>query len=124
MSDPLSLFFLLALGLVMIAVVRGVTRHNAVAELRQTGRAVTATVTRIQQRTATTHAGSPPQQIPHASTDYYIEATWADPRTGVGRDFRSDCVDWWTSRKYQPGAPITVLLDPNDPSRYYVDTES
>jgi len=123
-----TLFFLIVLGVIAWGIIRNVPRAGEIDELRRSGTRVAATVTnllheRVQSSPAT--APSPATHTPGGMAthrdDWYIEAEWADPRTGATHRFTSDRLDEFDARRYAAGEPITVLVDPNDPARYYVE---
>ncbi len=121
-------FFLLMVGMIVAMVLRAMTRARQVDELRRSGTRVAATVTNIQHRRVQTNAGMPPNPAtggaipaPTYRDDWFIEAEWTDPRTGVTHRFKSDRLSEFDARRYAAGEPITVLVDPNDPATYYVE---
>jgi hypothetical protein len=101
--------------------------------LRRSGTRVGATVSsvvheRIQTEPgamtlATTDAPDMPA-IPAApvyADRWYVECRWEDTRSGRVYTFRSDALDAESARAYPAGSPITVLIAPGDPDRYYVE---
>jgi hypothetical protein len=122
MRELFPLFFVAVFALVIAGIIRGIMRQFEIAELTRIGVPIVATVTEIERRTSTTTSGIPPHQTTTMSQRYCIHATWTDPSAGTTREYRSDSVSWWTTRRYAVGARITVLLDPHDSGRYYVDT--
>jgi len=123
-----TLFFLIVLGVIVWQVVRAIMRTQEVDELRRSGKRVAATVTnilheRVQSSAAT--APNPATNMPaRAATyrdDWYVEAEWTDPQTGQAYAFKSERLDREGAMRYHAGDPITVLVDPSDPSLYYVE---
>jgi hypothetical protein len=123
-----TLFFLIVLGVIVWQVVRSIMRSQEIDELRRSGKRVAATVTtilheRVQSSAAT--APNPATNMPARAAqyrdDWYVEAEWADPQTGQAYAFKSERLDREGAMRYHAGDPITVLVDPSDPSRYYVE---
>lgn len=127
-SSLFTLFFLIVVGLIVWQVVRSIMRTQEVDELRRSGKRVAATVTNILHERVLARAGTPPNlatnmpgSAPIYRDDWYVEAEWADPQTGQTYAFKSERLDREDAMRYHAGDPITVLVDPGDPSRYYVE---
>ena len=123
-----TLVFLLILGIIVWGIIRTVLRAGEIDELRRAGTRVAATVTNIVRERVQASAGTPPNPATHTPgsmatyrDDWYIEAEWTDPHTGATYHFKSDRLDEFDARRYAAGEPITILIAPNDPSRYYVE---
>jgi len=123
-----TLFFLVVIGLIVWQVVRAIMRTQEIDELRRSGKRVATTVTnilheRVQSSAAT--APNPATNMPgRAATyrdDWYVEAEWTDPQSGQAYAFKSERLDREGAMRYHAGDPITVLVAPGDPSRYYVE---
>ncbi len=94
------------MGLIILLVVYQIYR---IRELRYHGKRIIAMVTSIQHETGKTAAG-------FSRDNYYVTATWTNPRTGRTYTF-------WTwimnSRpSYTKGSLVPVLIDPKNPKRY------
>ena len=127
-SGVFTLFLLAAAGLIAMGWVRSWLRGQEIDELRRSGTRVAATVTNIVHERVQTSAGMPPNPatgmagVPATHRDdWYVEAEWTDPRTGMARRFRSERLDEVDARRYAAGEPITVLVDASDAGRYYVE---
>ncbi len=116
MQNTLILIILAFLAIIIGAVVMNWLRLD---NLRREGARVTATVRNIAHEHHTRMN----------STDYtmttrdqwYVDADWTDPETGVTRSFRSDSLNEWDTLRYCVGSPITVLVDPTNPDSYHVE---
>ena len=80
--------------------------------LRSHGKQVVALVTSIRHETGQTASG-------FARDNYYVTATWTDPRTGQTYTF---CTWIMNSRPLLTrGSLIPVLIDSQNPKRYTLD---
>ncbi len=123
MRDLFPLLSVLVFVLVVAGIVRTILRQFEIAELKRIGVPIVATVTEIERRTSTTR-GVPPHQTTTTTQQFLVHAIWTNPADGTTREYRSDPVSWWAARRYAEGSRITVLLDPHEPERYYVDTSN
>ena len=127
-SGLFTLFFLVVVGFILWQVLREVLRKQEIDELQHSGKRVAATVTNILHERVQTNAGMPPNPTTHMPAsaptyrdDWFVEASWTDPQTGSTHAFKSDRLDRDDAMRYAAGDPITVLVDPSDPERYYVE---
>lgn len=123
-----TLIFLVVVGFILWQVLREVLRTQEIDELRHSGKRVAATVANILHERVQTNAGMPPNPTTHTPgspptyrDDWFVDARWTDPRTGIAHAFKSDRLDRDDAMRYAAGDPITVLVDPSDPERYYVE---
>lgn len=128
MGSLFGLFFIVVLGIFAFGIVQSFLRAQQVDELRRTGTRVAATVTSVLHERVQTNPGMPannttgmPPTAPTYRDDWYVEATWTDPNTGATHQFKSDRLTRADATRYAAGQPITVLIDPADPTRYYVE---
>jgi hypothetical protein len=80
--------------------------------LRSRGRQIIAMVTSIRQETGKTAWG-------FSRDNYYVTATWTNPRTGRTHTFWT-----WVMHScpaYKQGSLVPVLIDPNNPKRFVLD---
>ena len=104
-----ALFSSLGIGAVLW---KGVgNRKNA--WLRQNGRRIQAEITRVELDTSLVVNGASP---------YRIVCQWLDPARNEVHIFHSANI-WFDPTKYIPGKTIEVLVDPDNPRRYAVETE-
>ncbi len=127
-SSLFTLLFLIVIGLIVWQVVRSIMRTQEIDELRRSGKRVAATVTNIRHERVQSRAATPPNPATHMPgsppiyrDDWYVEAEWTDPQTGQTYAFKSERLGREDAMRYHAGDPITVLMDPSDPSRYYVE---
>lgn len=128
MESLFGLVFIVALAIIGYGIVQSFLRAEEVDELRRSGTRIAATVTNVLHERVQSNPGMPPNpatgmpaSAPTYRDDWYIEATWADPATGAVYSFKSDRLDRNDATRYAAGQPITVLIAPNDPTRYYVE---
>jgi hypothetical protein len=110
------LFFVVLLFIV----VRTVLRWSQIGGVRQTGVRIAATVRDIDHQSHTSM--NPTTHVMTTRDDWYSEAEWTDPTSGETRVFRSDRLDERDAERSPVGSPITVLIDPQNPDSYYVET--
>ena len=80
--------------------------------LRSHGKQIIAMVTSIRHETGKTAWG-------FSRDNYYVTATWTNPRTGRTYTFWS-----WAMRSgpaYTPGNLVPVVIDPDNPKRYALE---
>ena len=96
----------------IVAVVwKGVSgRKNA--WLRENGRRIQAEITRVELNTSLEVNGANP---------YRIACQWLDPARNEMHIFHSANI-WFDPTNYIPGNTIEVLVDPDNPRRYAVET--
>jgi hypothetical protein len=82
------------------------------AWLRQNGRRIQAEITRVELDTSLEVTGKHP---------YRIVCQWLDPARNEVHIFHSANI-WFDPTKYIPGKTIEVLVDPDNPRRYAVET--
>jgi len=107
------ILFLASLVIGVVRLVRWVRRDSMVAALRRTGQRVIAHVTRISRDSVFYRS--------NYRTMWFVEAQWADPKTGISYQFRSEPLYRRQAKLYTRGERISVLVDPADPNRYYVE---
>jgi hypothetical protein len=127
-SGLFTLFFLIVLGVILYQVVRQVMRSREIGQLEQSGKRIAANVTNVVHERVQTNMGQPPNPATHMPAtaptyrdDWFVEAQWTDPQTGREYAFKSDRLDREDAIRYAAGDPITVMIDPVDPDRYYVE---
>ncbi len=114
-----QVFFVFVLMMVAFGFVQVFLRQGEIAELRRSGTRVAATVTGIMHERRQTGTGI--NHMPVYSDYWRVVAEWTDPQTGSVHTFRSEDLAYAPSHQYFAGSPITVLIDPSDLSRYYVE---
>lgn len=114
-----QLFLVFVLIMVGVGFVQVFLRQGEIADLRRTGTRIAATVTDIAHERRQTGTGV--NHMPVYSDYWRVVAEWTDPQTGTVHTFRSEDLGYAPSHQYFPGSPITVLIDPSDLSRYYVE---
>lgn len=82
------------------------------AWLQQNGRRIQAEITRVELDTSLEVAGKHP---------YRIVCQWLDPASNQVHIFHSANI-WFDPTNYIPGKTIEVLVDPDNPRRYAVET--
>jgi uncharacterized protein DUF3592 len=113
MNQPIFVDLLLVIGTLAL-VIRFVTYQMEKMEwLKRHGRRIVATVTSIRHETGKTPTG-------FARDNYYVTATWTHPRTGRTYTFWT----WIMNRcpAYTKGSLVPVVIDPNNPRRYIMDS--
>ena len=128
MGSMFALVFVIVLCVIGFGIVQTFMRTQQVDELRRSGMRVAATVTNVLHERVQTNPGMPPNTTtgmpPTAPTyrdDWYVEAVWTNPQTSATYTFKSDRLTRADALQYAAGQPITVLIDPSDPTRYYVE---
>lgn len=119
MQSIFQLFFLLVLIVMGFGFAQMFLRQGEIADLRQRGTRVAATVTGVTHERRQTGTGV--NHMPVYSEYWRVVVEWTDPQTGIAHTFRSEGLAYAPSHQYAPGSPITVLIDPADLSRYYVE---
>lgn len=117
MSLWFSTTVLLGLGLAFMAPgigfgIYGVRSARKAAWLEQNGRRIQAEVIRVELNTNLRVNGANP---------YRIVCQWLDPANRQVHLFKSANI-WFNPTEFIPGKTLEVLVDPNDPHRYLVDT--
>jgi|GEM_PF-682513 len=110
----------LLIGLsVMMAVMK---RTADVNWLKSKGTRIIAIVVDIEKKMGSRQVPVGPNgQIQVQTFHYYVIVTqWIDPRTQRMYTFRSNNLNRYP-RKFSKGSSISVLIDPNNPSRYLVE---
>ena len=82
------------------------------AWLRQNGRRIQAELTQVELNTSLRVNGASP---------YRLVCQWLDPATNQMHVFRSANI-WFDPTNYVPSTTLDVLLDPENPRRYLVET--
>jgi len=113
----LSSVLLGSLGLPIVTVGSGLVlvawrRQRVIRWLRQHGQHITATITGVQHNQSIEINGRFP---------YQVTCQWQNPANGQSYAFASDNFRNDPS-PYIPQKTIQVVIDPNNPKRYYVDT--
>lgn len=114
-----QLFFVFVLIMVGFGFVQVFLRQGEIADLRRRGTRIAATVSGIVHERRQTGMGV--NHLPVYSDYWRVVAEWTDPQSGIAHTFRSEDLAYAPSHQYFAGSPITVLVDPTDPSRYYVE---
>lgn len=107
--------------IVMVAMMK---RASDINWLKKRGRRITATVTEIQKKSESRSvpymSGNRTQYRTEWQTYYIVVARWENPHTRQAYTFRSERRASYP-RKYAPGSEISVLIDPQNPGRYFVE---
>ncbi|MDA9009319.1 DUF3592 domain-containing protein [Alphaproteobacteria bacterium] len=103
-----SIFFSIGLGFTIVPYLKERKRNN----LRQVGRPIPARITDVSINQSYRVNGRRP---------YVIHAQWFDPKTASVRLFRSDNF-WYDPEPYINQEEVTVFIDKNINSRYWMDT--
>jgi hypothetical protein len=119
----------LAVAIIIFGIVAVVLRQRQIATLQRTGTRVVARVTNILHERIQTNAGAPLDPVNHPGVMqaptyrdvWHVEAEWTDPQTGTTHRFRSEALTRTVAERYPAGSPITVLINLNDPSQYFVE---
>lgn len=119
MQSMFQFVFVLMLIMVGLGFVQVFLRQGEIAELRRSGTRVVATVTGITHERRQTGTGV--NHMPVYSDYWRVMVEWTDPQTGLVHTFRSEDLGYAPSHQYFDGSPITVLIDPHELSRYYVE---
>ena len=109
-----SLLFVMAGIATLGSVVNGVRTKNS---LRRSGEVVSAEITQI--KLDPTGSSSRRRMQPYA-----IFAQWHDPATNKVHVFKSQSIWFDPTDHVEIGEEIEVLIDANNPKRYYVDVSS
>jgi hypothetical protein len=96
----------------IVAVVWKGARTRKNAWLQQNGRRIQAEITRVELNTSVEVNGANP---------YRIVCQWLDPARNQMHVFNSANI-WFDPTSHIPGKTIEVLVDPNNPRRYAVNT--
>jgi hypothetical protein len=96
----------------IVAVVRKALGSRKNDWLQQNGRRIQAEITRVELNTSLVVNGANP---------YCIECQWLDPARNEMHIFHSANI-WFDPTNYIPGKTIEVLVDPDNPRRYAVET--
>ncbi len=80
--------------------------------LQRNGQRVTAQIVSIQLNTRVRNQGKSP---------HVIVAQWLNPQSGQMHSFTSGNI-WLDPLPFTPGSSISILFDPNNLRRYYIDT--
>jgi len=98
-------------SIALVMTVIGIKRQRMQQRLMQQGQPVLASITGV----ALDNSFSINNENP-----FVIEAQWQDPETGKTHSFTSDYI-WFDPQPYLPGEEVSVLIDPADPEKYYMD---
>jgi hypothetical protein len=112
------LIVLLDMAWFTFLIVRAIRQTRKVVALKRTGYRVIAQVAKISREFVHNPRGWSPGRFGFA---WYVEAQWTDPRTGIPYEFRSEALHRRQAKLYTIGERISVLIDPADPNRYYVE---
>ncbi len=103
-----SIFFSIGLGFIIVPRLKERKRNN----LRRVGRPIPARITDVSINQSYRVNGRHP---------FVIYAQWFDPKTASVRLFRSDNF-WYDPKPYLNQEEVTVFIDKNINSRYWMDT--
>jgi len=106
----LSIFLLISVLTLTIAFI--IYQIRQLGWLRHHGKRVVALVTSIRHEVGKTRAG-------FARDNYYLTATWTNPRTGQTYTFWSWIMN--QAPEYVQGSLVPVLIDPKDPKHYLME---
>jgi len=109
MIQPLLLDTLLVLATIALMISFVVYQIHKIKWLPQHGKQIIAVVTSIRHETGKSAWG-------FLRDNYYVTATWTNPRTGRTYTFWS-----WIMNACPPftkGSLIPILIDPNNPNHY------
>jgi hypothetical protein len=90
-----------------------IRRKRNVEHLQLFGRRVKASIVSVDYKTNLRVNGRSP---------YVIRCQWLNPRTNELHIFTSDNL-WFDPKEYITGTSIDVLIDEQNPKKYYVDTQ-
>jgi hypothetical protein len=96
---------------VVAVILKGISARKD-AWLERNGRRIQAELTRVELNTSLQVNGTNP---------YRIVCQWLDPASNQMHIFHSANI-WFDPTKYIPGKTLDVLVDPNRPHRYMVET--
>lgn len=111
-GEVVMLQLLLASGTIVLLIALVVYQAHKIRWLRDHGRRIIALVTSIRHETGKTKWGFP-------RDNYYVTATWTDPRTGRTYTFWTWVMN--SCPAYKKGSLVPVLIDPKHPGRYVFD---
>ncbi|GHO90928.1 hypothetical protein KSF_009760 [Reticulibacter mediterranei] len=108
----------------LYGVIRATKRASDINWLKRNGRCITAIVAEIQTKRES-------RQVPYttangtyyrteSSTYYVVVARWVNPQTRQTHTFHSERRTFYP-KKYAPGSSISVLIDPQNPQRSFVE---
>ncbi|HEY0753525.1 MAG TPA: hypothetical protein VGD98_06150 [Ktedonobacteraceae bacterium] len=100
----------------LLIMVRMMKRASDITWLKREGTRISAAVTKIERKSESYHSGNTTQY----RTYYIVVAKWFDPRTRQTCTFRSDRRNFFP-RNYPVGSNISVLIDPQNSGRYFVE---
>ena len=109
MIQPLQLDTLLVVGALVLISAFVVYRVYQFRWLASHGRQISAMVTSIRHETGKTAWGI-------SSDNYYLTATWTNPRTGRTYTFWTWIMN--STPSYTKGSLVPVLIDPKNPNRF------
>lgn len=122
MTQGFFLFvFAVILAILLLQSLLSAVRRQDTGANRSRGTRVAAVVSHVARRVDPSPPDENPAPTPTAADEWYIECTWIDPRSGAAYTFRSDEVDAATAATYALGSPISVLIAPGKPDRYFVE---
>lgn len=108
----------------LFVMVRMIKRAADINWLKKNGSRVIATVDEIKKKTGSRQVsytvGGRTQYRTETYTYYVLTAHWTDPRTRQTHTFRRDNLNSYP-RKYAQGSGISVLIDQQNPGRYFVE---
>jgi len=112
MNWSIFIDMLLVVGTLLLALMFIGYQIQQIQRLRRYGKPISAMVTSIRHETGKTQAG-------FQRDNYYVSATWTNPRTGKTYTF------WAWAINHRPdcwrGSLVSVLIDPANPGRYILD---
>jgi hypothetical protein len=111
-------FLLLVSGLVLYRLVRLLRRARFLNWLKRNGKLVRATVTNVRKEMRG-EKGSLTEKMWDLVPHYEISAQWVDPKTQQVSSFQR-AGRGSLPKRYKPGHPVYVLVDPNDSRRYHM----
>ncbi len=112
MGQSIFLDVLPVAGVFVLMVVFVIYQVQKGGWLKRHGRRIVAVVTSIQHETGKTPAG-------FARDNYYVTATWTNPRTGRTYTFWTWIMN--SCPAFTKGSLVSVLIDPHNPKRFTMD---
>jgi hypothetical protein len=109
MIHPLLLDTLIVLGILVLISAFVVYQIHQFSGLTSHGKQISAMVTSIRHETGKTAWGI-------SRDNYYLTATWTNPRTGRTYTFWTWIMN--STPAYKKGSLVPVLIDPKNPKRF------
>ncbi len=119
MSPFLGLLLLCLSGIVIYRIIRLIQKARLMRSLKTNGVLVIAKVKDVHKQLRS-EKGSWGERMWDLVPHYDVTAQWKDPKTQQLYTFKKT-VHGHLPRRYVPGHSVYVLIDPNNPERYYME---